>query len=382
MPSTSAFSSAPVARPGSWVAVPRGSEFELIRAEDVSSTTLSKWCHFQQTNPELSSGYFHPDFFHAVNAVRGGVELAVLHAGGSVQGLLPFQRVRSTIAHPAGGMMNDFHGLIAAPESEFDIAALLRDTGLRRFHFHAWTSPANPGTETATIFETRESPWINLSDGLQQYETWLRQHSTTLRRQPQKTRKLEREIGPVRLEMDVRDSEVLEKLIQWKREKFCRTRTFDLLSVDWTANLLREVFQTRGKEFRGMLSALWAGDQIVAAHFGFISGNSLHYWFPAYSHEHRIYSPGTLLLHQIIRHAGAENINRIDLGYGDSELKERFANRQDYVHAGCIGMNRFSREVDRRRYLLRQMVKQTPFKESLKRVFRPVFPSLGRRAFR
>ncbi len=383
MASTSAFSTARIARTDNRGAAPaRPLDLTVLRAAEIDAATQAKWHQWQHTNKRLVSGYFHPDFYHAVANVRDDLELAVFHSAGTIQALLPFQRVSQHVAHPAGGMMNDFHGIVSGTGCEIDWGSLLRQARLKKFQFHAWSTSDLLEAPLSCVYETLDSPWIDLSRGWTEYESWLLAHSSTLRRQPQKTRRLQRELGPLRLEMDVRDAGVLEQLIQWKREKFQRTRTFDLLSLDWTANLLREVFQMRGQRFRGLLSALWAGDQMVAAHFGFVCGNNLHYWFPAHSYEHRIYSPGTLLLHEIIRHAGEQNIERIDLGYGPSDLKDRFANRAGSVASGCLGLHRLSRQVDRRRYQLRQLVKQTPFKESIKSVFRPLFPSFGRRAFR
>ena len=46
--------------------------------------------------------------------------------------------------------------------------------------------------------------------------------------------------------------------------------------------LLRRLFDTRSSDFGGMLSAVYAGPHLVAAHFGLRAGPVLHWWFPVY----------------------------------------------------------------------------------------------------
>ena len=182
--------------------------------------------------------------------------------------------------------------------------------------------------------------------------------------------------------MDCRDPQVLEKVIQWKREKFRRTRTFDLLSLDWTSNLLRELFHVRRDDFRGQLTVLWAGGIPVSGHMGFVSKHRLHYYMPAHDHQFRRFSPGTELMIQLTGAALEHGIHKIDFGYGESELKDRFANAHTTVDYGCIGFNSAARLVAHQRYRFRQALKQVPLKEPLKKIVRTIHPKLGQGTFR
>jgi CelD/BcsL family acetyltransferase involved in cellulose biosynthesis len=75
-----------------------------------------------------------------------------------------------------------------------------------------------------------------------------------------------------------------------------------------------------------MVSALYAGDTLVAGHIGMRSEQVWHYWFPAYDATHAAFSPGSVLLLRMIEHAPAIGITRIDLGKGESRYKSRFMN--------------------------------------------------------
>lgn len=341
------------------------------------------WNHLQTSNPQLSNGCFHPEFSRAVERVRHDVEYAVLKSGGEITGIFPFQRTSQRIASPVGGMMNDFQDLVAAPSTRVDFDDLLTEAGLKLFHFHALANDsASASSRLKQVYRVLDCPLIDLSKGAFRYRDWLVNHSSTVRRQPQKTRALIRKQGQIRLEFDCRDPQILERVIDWKRARFRRTRTFDLLSVDWIAHLLRELFHVREDGFRGQLSVLWAGDVPVSGHFGILCRDRLHYYIPAHDHRFAQFSPGTELMYQVTSAAGEHGIQQIDLGSGDSPLKDRFANGKTVVECGCFGFSPVLRSIHHRVYEARQALKRIPMKEPLKRIVRSFHPNLGKGRFR
>ena len=72
-----------------------------------------------------------------------------------------------------------------------------------------------------------------------------------------------------------------------------------------------------------MLSGLYAGDHLVAAHFGLRSDGVLHWWFPVYDPDLARFGPGWLLLRQLVLAGPDLGVTRIDLGRGDDEYKRR-----------------------------------------------------------
>lgn len=357
-------------------------EVTLLRATELTAPVESSWINWQRRNPQPGHCYFHPAFFQAVARVRRDVELASICVGGKLVALFPFQRVKPNVAHPVGGHFNDFHGVVLSPEfpGALDIEDVLRQCRLRYVPCHALVPQA--AVKGGRAFARLPSPFIDTRGTWDAYLGWLRGNSTALRRQPQKERRMERQLGPLRLELDILDAAVLETVIRWKREKFRRTRTFDILSVDWTTNLLREVFSTSLPDFRGLLSGLWAGDHLVAAHFGMLSGNTLHYWFPAYDEKFARYSPGNQLLKEMVRACIDRGIERIDLGYGRSPLKDRFANGATTVVAGCFALSDVDAWVGCQRYRFREALRRAPFRHAGKRLVRAVAPGFGRNVVR
>jgi len=76
-----------------------------------------------------------------------------------------------------------------------------------------------------------------------------------------------------------------------------------------------------------VLSRLMLNERPIAWNFGFQFGGSWFWYQPTFDTEFRQYSPGVWLLSSIVEEAcGNPGINRVDLGLGAEEYKERLAN--------------------------------------------------------
>jgi CelD/BcsL family acetyltransferase involved in cellulose biosynthesis len=85
-----------------------------------------------------------------------------------------------------------------------------------------------------------------------------------------------------------------------------------------------------------MLSLLYAGETLVAGHFGMRSSTVWHYWFPAYDRQFARFSPGLALLLKMAQHAEELGLRCIDLGTGMSLYKKRLMNASVSVAEGSI----------------------------------------------
>src|SRR4051794_17226783 len=101
------------------VDVPELMKVSLIPGHEISDDLARVWIGLQQTNPDLSSPYFHPEFTNVIAAVRHDVEVAVLEADGKIVAFFPFQREHPSIGGPVGGIISDYHGLICARDFRF-----------------------------------------------------------------------------------------------------------------------------------------------------------------------------------------------------------------------------------------------------------------------
>jgi CelD/BcsL family acetyltransferase involved in cellulose biosynthesis len=227
-----------------------------------------------------------------------------------------------------------------------------------------------------------DSHFIDLRAGWPAYQDWSKKNSKTIKRQGQKTRSLIRDVGPLKFEFDCANAEVLEQLIELKRSKYTRSKTFDILSVDWAANLLREISTIETPNFQGLLSVLFAGDELVAVHFGMLTDDVLHYWFPVFDPAFSRYSPGTELILSVAEEAAKRGVNKVDFGYGDDLYKFKFCNGRESVCCGKVTTKELSFQIAKRRYQLRQKLKAIPMKKAAKSLLRKVFPGFGQWNFK
>jgi CelD/BcsL family acetyltransferase involved in cellulose biosynthesis len=259
---------------------------------------------------------------------------------------------------------------------------LLRQINVKAFDFHAMMGADLDDLGEKNYLGTIQSFSADLGDDSKAFLKTLGKHHKTVGRQPQKTRKMAREIGPVELEIDCRDPALLEQTIRWKREQYQRTDILDLFTPDWTRQLLREFFDGETQSdipgnSRGMLSVLRAGDQIVAAHYGILEDGLLHYWFPAYDQNYAKYSPGTALFTAIVAEATDHGIHCIDMGYGEQPYKLKQTDQTGEVAFGCVSRSSFYRRWRNIETVAITAIKQAPMKESLKRIWRKVQPHAG-----
>lgn len=354
-----------------------------IRAEELEGQLAARWEELRSANQRLTSPYFDVEFTRAVAKVRDDVRISLLidQETEDVVGFLPYQQVSPIHGEPVGGRLNDWHGLITEetqPAARFK--QVLSEAGLRSFGIHAATN--YDASYEPYIFEAMKTYHLDLSDGWNAYRKWIRKHSSTVKRQGQKTRGLEREVGPISFEFDCPNATVLEELIDLKRAKYQRTKTFDILSVEWAANLLREIFQIQKPQFKGLLSVLRAGDKLIAVHFGMLTGDTLHYWFPTFDNQYSRYSPGTELLMQVAEEASRRGIKKVDLGYGDDPYKLKFSNGFGETCCGRINFSRIGFHAAKQRYIIRKKLKGIPMKPLAKKLLRGVFPGFGQWNFK
>ena len=355
-------------------------DVEVVRCTDINRHA-SHWNKLRQDNPKLASPYYDLRFIHCVDQVRSDVEIAILKNKSTIVGFFPYQRVSKTTADPVGGMMNDYHGLVGPESLGQYLPEVLRKCGLSAYRFHALQNNFTTDDQKF-VYRKLPCPFVDLSQGFGNYHKRVCRHTSTMRRQRQKTRKMEREVGELSLEFDCRDEKVLETLTRWKRAKYQRTRTFDILSVDWTANLLRQVFETRATQFQGLLNVYRAGEHIVAAHMGMLSNGILHYWFPVINQDFARYSPGTQMFLEIANEAADRDVHTIDLGYGDDGFKSKWALDRKFVSYGMIDFNLPRRWASQLADRLWVAGKSFPGREQTKKVLRRLFPEFGKRSYR
>ncbi|QDT38633.1 GNAT family N-acetyltransferase [Stratiformator vulcanicus] len=310
------------------------SRIEIIEARHLDADHCAAWNAIRSSSHEFDSPYFHPEFTKAVGAVRSDVFVAVIERYGQPVAFFPFQRSLFGQGRPVGGRLNDSHGIVASADFNCDWRVLLRACGLKKVEFSHLVGRQST-FDRGVVSEMRVRS-LDLKDGYDAYRARIQDRGCrTVKQSAQKLRKMVRELGPVHFTLCGSPDGILSQLMSWKSEQYTRTGYTDIFSFGWTKELARRLVQSEG-DLRGCVSGLFAGDRLVAAHFGIVCGGVLHYWFPSYNTRYRRYSPGCLLLLETAKRCEELGIHRIDLGKDDTRFKHEFGDRVGYVREGVL----------------------------------------------
>lgn len=336
---------------------------DVLPARALTPETWTAWGAAQASTAELDSPFFRPELTQITASVRDDVEVAVIRDGGRAAGFFPFQRGPGNIAQPVVGRLSEFHGVIAPPDLDWTPEQLLRAADLRSWHFDHL--PLSQRRFHPYVWGEAQSPCMDLSHGYEAYREALRRQGSSLAQAERKGRKLAREVGPLRFEFHTDDRAVLEQLIDWKTQQHERTGMLQVMKVEWVVQLLDRVRQIQTPEFSGPLSALYAGETLMAVHLGVCSQQALHIWFPAYNRDYEQYSPGLVLLLELARTAAARGIARIDFGRASERYKENFSNASVPIAEGSIDRRWVHGRVHRNWFRMKRWMRNSPWRTQL-----------------
>jgi CelD/BcsL family acetyltransferase involved in cellulose biosynthesis len=218
---------------------------------------------------------------------------------------------------------------------------------------------------------SRPSPYLDVTGGLDGYlGRASRSGKDNMSQARRRTAKAERELGAVKFEADIVDEDALRQVIELKRAQYAATGARDYVADPDREALLTRLLHTRDPGFAGVLSTVYAGPHLLAAHFGIRSGRVLHWWFPVYDPAHSALAPGWVLLRELVAAAPALGIDRIDLGRGDDEYKRRAKTGEVLVSQGVVTRSTTRKALRRTGTRIVAAAKSSPLGPGLRRVVR------------
>jgi CelD/BcsL family acetyltransferase involved in cellulose biosynthesis len=314
--------------------MPAGLTVDILPPDQLDASLAARWRALLAANPALTSPYFQPEYTRIAGAVVPGAALAVLHRAGEVVGVFPHQR-RGRAVLPLGAPLNDYHGVIAAAGEGPELPVLAGLLRTPRLSVGGWIGPAGAG-------EARTTVQAAIPDG---FDRWYADRRAAFGKyfkdKERARRSLETELGPIRVEIGVRDAGRLDELIALKREQYRRTGRHDVFACGWTRDLLHALMSAprqpgEDPRFGVSLGLLWAGDRLAALEASLLGGGEFHFWFPAYDPRWARCSPGILLSMDTMRLASAEGWRVFDYGYEGEGYKKYFCDQRRSVTEAVI----------------------------------------------
>ena len=310
-------------------------KYYRIKGHDLSPDLVARWAEIQETSRDLASPYFRPEFTQAVASVRNDVYIGLIENGGRIVGFFPHHRSWHRVARPVGLGLSDYHGVIAEADAEWTVEDLLRGCGVVRYDFNHL--PASQSPFTPHCRSVGESSIIEVHADFKTYEAARRElGNKQLKDAQRRRRQLEREHGPLRFDLNSNSPTAFQQMIDWKRQQCQQTGVVDYFAKRWTVDLVGRIHQHDSTSFGGNLAVLYLGDTLIAAHFFMRSSRVWHAWFPRYHEDFRRYSPGLILLIEMIRAACELPVEHIDIGKDISAWKERFRTGTIPIAEGCV----------------------------------------------
>ncbi len=331
----------------------------VVPASELDLDHIKQWRSIQLGNSTLSSPYFCPEFTQLTASARNDVYVGIIEENEKIIGFFPHQKHSNKRAGPVSGPLSDYHGLIIESDRRIEIKDLMKQCGLVEWAFNHLLASQS---EFADFHENLDISYvIDLSEGVDQYmQIQSSSGSNLFSTIARKRRKLEREIGPIRFESEVTSAVVLQKVLEWKSQQYLGADITDIFSYPWTRELVTSIHKTQSQNFAGVLSALYAGNELIAGHIGMRSHQVWHWWFPSYSRGFSKYSPGSILLFEMIQNTRNGTMKSIDLGKDWDRYKEQFSNTSVKLAEGSVTLFTRSKRLAQFGNNIANFIRRTP----------------------
>ncbi len=319
-----------------------GKNFFVRRIEEISPQEVAAWDALLVARDDLRRAFLSFSYATAVSKSCGDVIVLVGYANGAPSFFMPLQRLagplgRLGVFEPAGGVMTDYFGAVAADGVQVVMADLLdASAGITNavFFTHLDESQDRYGLKAA---EQRKGLRTRLGTPAIEYWANLRKADKKLVYDTERReRKLVSEFGPISFEWSSsQPASDMAWLIESKKSQYTRTgKGTAPLYIEANVALMHRLLESEDDLCRGVLSVLRCGEEIVAAHFGLRCREMLHVWFPVYETKFASHSPGRILFRHMFLAGAERGIEVFDRGEGDSQAKRDFANEEHLFGRG------------------------------------------------
>lgn len=308
-------------------------DVETLHPSRLSPADTALWRTMAAVEPAFTHPLLGPDFAQAVGRVREDTRVTVIRRQGETLGFLPHHRRPGRLARAIGSPLSDYHAIVSRPYPGFRAEDVLRAADLGVFRYTGLVDPFGLFGETGES----DCGFVIAPEGSSEaYLEAVRAASPKkIKNYRRLDNKLGREMGEVRLVGADTSRAAFDQLLTWKREQLQRTGLHDFLRPAWTSGLLTDLFERRNGPFQGLMINLYAGDELVAGHFGVRLGDVYHPWIASTNPAFAAWSPGQIFFLRAIAAMPALGLSRYDLAPGHDHYKRAYAFSQTPVRSGA-----------------------------------------------
>ena len=309
-------------------------KYKLYRPKDLSTEQWQIYAALRDARAIYDDPFFDPDFARLVGEVREDTRIGFASDRNGVFAVWPMHIRPGNWARPIGAPFSDWNGPILSADTALSAQEILAGFEVSGFT----TQGFMPGSVAKTNDLKRVGANISdLSAGWDKYISIQQAHwPKHFKKMRRIYRKIERDLGDFTFVWRDTSDAAFETTLKWKREQFARTGYFDVLNAAWTRDLLDRLRGFEGPRLKARLSTLSFGDSLGAAEFNLQSDTILHGWITSFDQNYRSYSPGNILLQQLLEAMPQEGLTSYDAGPGHDHYKRHYANQQMPIESGVI----------------------------------------------
>ena len=313
----------------------RQADEAVWQAADALSTSL----------PYMGDPMLKPGFARIVAAHRPDTHLLLAWEGETLTAFWPLHLRPGGWARPLGGPFSDWHAPLLGRDTRLDPLDLLQEAGISGITVFGYRpGPGEP-------LRAGERVGVNLSVLNAPMEEWLETQRKTYPKHFKKMRRmrrnLERDYSEMVFTADDRSAETFDTLIALKRDQYKRTGKHDVLASDWAQGMLADLRALETPDLRLEISSLYIDGRFAAAEANLRAGNVLHGWLVAFEAEFASYSPGYLIVEEVIQSMPSRDLYVYDAGCDRDDYKKYYCNVMSPLDRGVLRAPHSNRTMTR-----------------------------------
>ena len=344
-------------------AAPRANPGRIAQVDIVSDfgSAEQAW-RTLETSGQLFTAYQRFDFLHTwhqeVGAADGAAPLIVIACDAERRPLvllpLAVKQIHGfAVACFMGGKHTTFNLALwdrdfAASAQRTDIESVIGELRRRRAadvlaltqQPLRWNDVTNPLASLAHQASVNDCPMLNMEAGAAP-ETLI---SSSMRRRLKKESKLKKLAG-YRHYVATDDADIA-RLLDWffrvKPVRMAQQRLPNVFAETGVAEFIRHACLARRPEGGRLIDihALECDEEIIAIYAGVADGQRFSMMFNTYAlSDHARFSPGLLLIRNIIDHYAARGYRALDLGVGSDAYKQMFCKREEPIFDSFVPLS-------------------------------------------
>lgn len=186
----------------------------------------------------------------------------------------------------------------------------------------------NPLLQNKRIFKSDINYWIHLKD----WQIYLNEIGVGKNNETNKKIKNLKKKGELRFEFDNKSkkTDILNFIIHHKNKQFIKKKKRNIFYYEKNRKFIENL-----KEFKpAIFSYLSLNDEIISAHVGYLHNYNFYHIMPTHNIDYKKFSPGTILLSNMIKSCCEEKgIKNFDFTIGSENYKKKWSNNQSYLYS-------------------------------------------------